>query len=175
MRMRRLDRQDMRSAMASSAETGRSKVVYPRLRTRRQVTEPSEGEPIDVAEDKARTLKPQHIELMTEDENFGVQRNSGPEQPGHNAPDHPQRSTIAPNILDSPTTPDALSLRYGRLDCLDGTPLIDIKPKRNLFTPIATAGDFEVDDRGSSGSHEGLGVFSIGQAYRSAGRAAERK
>ncbi len=72
------------------AETGRSTVVYPRLRTGRQVTEPSEGEPIDVAEDKAlRRVTPQHIDLMTEDENFGVQRNSGPEQPSHNAPDQP--------------------------------------------------------------------------------------
>jgi len=26
---------------------------------------------------------------MTEDENFGVQRSAGPEQPGHNAPDQP--------------------------------------------------------------------------------------
>lgn len=31
------------------------------------------------------------------------------------------------------------------LDCLDGTPLLDIKPDRTLFTPIAPpqAGDFE--------------------------------
>jgi|SRR5215471_12871876 len=58
--------------------------------TGRQVTEPSGHKPIDVVEDKAlRRLTPQHIELMTEDENFGVQRNSGPEQPGHNAPDQP--------------------------------------------------------------------------------------
>jgi tRNA (adenine37-N6)-methyltransferase len=34
------------------------------------------------------------------------------------------------------------------LDCLDGTPLLDIKPDRNLFTPIALpqAGDFQVGD-----------------------------
>ena len=32
------------------------------------------------------------------------------------------------------------------LDCLDGTPLLDIKPDRTLFTPIAPpqAGDFQV-------------------------------
>ena len=34
------------------------------------------------------------------------------------------------------------------LDCLDGTPLLDIKPDRALFTPIAPpqAGDFQVGD-----------------------------
>jgi tRNA (adenine37-N6)-methyltransferase len=31
------------------------------------------------------------------------------------------------------------------LDCVDGTPLLDLKPDRELFTPIARAqpGDFE--------------------------------
>ena len=34
------------------------------------------------------------------------------------------------------------------LDCLDGTPLIDLKPDRSLFNPLAPAqpGDFEVGD-----------------------------
>ena len=34
------------------------------------------------------------------------------------------------------------------LDCLDGTPLLDLKPDRTLFTPVAPpqAGDFEVGD-----------------------------
>ena len=34
------------------------------------------------------------------------------------------------------------------LDCLDGTPLLDIKPDRSLFTPLAPAqhGDFETRD-----------------------------
>jgi tRNA (adenine37-N6)-methyltransferase len=34
------------------------------------------------------------------------------------------------------------------LDCLDGTPLIDVKPDRTLFQPIAPpqAGDFQVGD-----------------------------
>jgi tRNA (Thr-GGU) A37 N-methylase len=33
------------------------------------------------------------------------------------------------------------------LDCLDGTPLIDLKPDRCLFTPLAPpqAGDFETE------------------------------
>src|SRR5258707_10159722 len=38
------------------------------------------------------------------------------------------------------------------LDCLDGTPLLDLKPDRGLFTPIAPPqpGDFQVGDpRGS--------------------------
>ena len=34
------------------------------------------------------------------------------------------------------------------LDCLDGTPVLDLKPDRALFTPIAPAepGDFQVGD-----------------------------
>ena len=34
------------------------------------------------------------------------------------------------------------------LDCLDGTPLLDLKPDRGLFTPIAPPqpGDFQVGD-----------------------------
>ena len=35
------------------------------------------------------------------------------------------------------------------LDCIDGTPLLDLKPDRCLFTPIAPpqAGDFETEER----------------------------
>jgi tRNA (Thr-GGU) A37 N-methylase len=35
------------------------------------------------------------------------------------------------------------------LDCLDDTPLIDLKPDRTLFTPIAPPqpGDYEVGDK----------------------------
>jgi tRNA-Thr(GGU) m(6)t(6)A37 methyltransferase TsaA len=34
------------------------------------------------------------------------------------------------------------------IDCLDGTPLLDLKPDRSLFTPIAPPqpGDFQTDD-----------------------------
>ena len=41
------------------------------------------------------------------------------------------------------------------LDCLDGTPLIDVKPDRTLFQPIAPAqaGDFQVGD-GQTGDGE---------------------
>ena len=37
------------------------------------------------------------------------------------------------------------------LDCLDSTPLLDLKPDRTLFTPVAPPqpGDFQVGDRGS--------------------------
>jgi hypothetical protein len=44
-------------------------------------------EPIDVVEDKPlRRLAPQHIKLMTKDENFRVQCGPRPEQPGRNVP-----------------------------------------------------------------------------------------
>jgi tRNA (Thr-GGU) A37 N-methylase len=35
------------------------------------------------------------------------------------------------------------------LDCLDGTPLLDIKPDRTLFTPLAppTPGDADIGDK----------------------------
>ena len=35
------------------------------------------------------------------------------------------------------------------LDCIDGTPLLDLKPDRRLFTPIAPPqkGDFETEER----------------------------
>jgi tRNA (adenine37-N6)-methyltransferase len=34
------------------------------------------------------------------------------------------------------------------LDCIDGTPLLDLKPDRALFTPIAPPqmGDYQVGD-----------------------------
>ncbi len=39
------------------------------------------------------------------------------------------------------------------MDCLDDTPLLDIKPDRTLFTPIAPPqpGDFQVGDPGRTG------------------------
>jgi hypothetical protein len=56
-----------------------------------QAIEASENEPIDVAEDKAlRRLMPEHIDLMAKNENFGLQRRAGPEQPGHEAPKQPE-------------------------------------------------------------------------------------
>lgn len=40
-------------------------------------------------------------------------------------------------------------LKVQGLDCLDDTPLLDLKPDRSLFTPIAPpqAGDFETDGK----------------------------
>ena len=78
-----------------------------------QAIERGEHEPIDVAEDKAlRRLTPRHIELMTEDENFGVQRSAGPKQPSHDAPDQPaeidHRTAHHPIRLPRP---DVLSLQ----------------------------------------------------------------
>jgi len=49
------------------------------------------SDPIDGAEDKAlRRLTPKHIDLMAKNENFGLQRRAGPEQPGHEAPKRPE-------------------------------------------------------------------------------------
>lgn len=51
------------------------------------------------------------------------------------------RSPVRPNPIGSSIAtlvsvePDGLTVRG--LDCLDGTPLLDIKPDRTLFTPIA--------------------------------------
>jgi hypothetical protein len=40
-------------------------------------------------------------------------------------------------------------IRTAERDCLDGTPLLDLKPDRTLFTPLAppTPGDFDVGDK----------------------------
>lgn len=59
------------------------------------------------------------------------------------------RSPVRPNPIGTAIVKlegvegDAVLVRG--LDCLDGTPLLDIKPDRSLFTPIAPpqAGDFE--------------------------------
>lgn len=63
--------------------------------------------------------------------------------------------------LRSPVRPNPLGTSIARLvgikgatvlvrglDCLDGTPLLDLKPDRTLFTPIAPpqAGDFQIGD-----------------------------
>lgn len=61
------------------------------------------------------------------------------------------RSPVRPNPIG--TSIVALVAREGDtllvqgMDCLDGTPLLDLKPERTLFTPIAPPqpGDFEVE------------------------------
>lgn len=59
------------------------------------------------------------------------------------------RSPVRPNpigtsIVDFVAREGSTLLVRG-LDCLDGTPLLDVKPDRDLFTPLAPvqAGDFE--------------------------------
>jgi tRNA-Thr(GGU) m(6)t(6)A37 methyltransferase TsaA len=44
---------------------------------------------------------------------------------------------------------DGTQLMVQGLDCLDGTPLLDLKPDRTLFKPLAPAqaGDFQVGDK----------------------------
>jgi tRNA (adenine37-N6)-methyltransferase len=60
------------------------------------------------------------------------------------------RSPVRPNPIGSSivtlVSVEADGLTVRGLDCLDGTPLIDIKPDRTLFTPIAPRqpGDDEV-------------------------------
>jgi tRNA-Thr(GGU) m(6)t(6)A37 methyltransferase TsaA len=63
------------------------------------------------------------------------------------------RSPARPNPIGSSIAQlvsiDGPILLVRGLDCLDGTPLLDIKPDRALFRPIAPsqAGDFQVGDR----------------------------
>jgi tRNA (adenine37-N6)-methyltransferase len=61
------------------------------------------------------------------------------------------RSPVRPNPIGTAIATlvarDGAVLRVRGLDCLDGTPLLDLKPDRTLFTPIAPPqpGDFETD------------------------------
>ncbi len=59
------------------------------------------------------------------------------------------RSPVRPNPIGTSIATlvrrDGDSLLVQGMDCLDGTPLLDLKPDRSLFTPIAPPqpGDFE--------------------------------
>lgn len=59
------------------------------------------------------------------------------------------RSPVRPNPIGTSIAAlvgrDGASLLVRGMDCLDGTPLLDIKPDRTLFTPLAPPqpGDFE--------------------------------
>jgi tRNA-Thr(GGU) m(6)t(6)A37 methyltransferase TsaA len=61
------------------------------------------------------------------------------------------RSPVRPNPIGTSIVLlekiEGANLYVRGLDCLDGTPLLDLKPERSLFKPIAPAqkGDFEVD------------------------------
>lgn len=62
------------------------------------------------------------------------------------------RSPVRPNPIGTSIVKferiEGSSLFVRGLDCLDGTPLLDIKPDRTLFSPIAAAqaGDFQIGD-----------------------------
>lgn len=62
------------------------------------------------------------------------------------------RSPVRPNPIGTSLAAligiEGATVLVRGLDCLDGTPLIDLKPDRCCFTPIAPAqaGDFEVGD-----------------------------
>lgn len=61
------------------------------------------------------------------------------------------RSPVRPNPIGTAIVKlverDGATLRVQGLDCLAGTPLLDLKPDRTLFTPIAPAqpGDFQTE------------------------------
>jgi tRNA (adenine37-N6)-methyltransferase len=62
------------------------------------------------------------------------------------------RSPVRPNPIGTSLVEllriEGFTLFVRGLDCLDGTPLIDLKPDRCLFTPLAppTPGDSDVGD-----------------------------
>jgi tRNA (Thr-GGU) A37 N-methylase len=66
------------------------------------------------------------------------------------------RSPVRPNSIGTSIVKleavDGSTLLVRGLDCLDGTPLIDLKPKRALFKPIAPPqpGDFQTGDDGAA-------------------------
>ena len=61
------------------------------------------------------------------------------------------RSPVRPNPIATSIASlervDGAVLFVRGLDCLDGTPLLDLKPDRNLFVPLAPPqpGDFQVE------------------------------
>jgi tRNA-Thr(GGU) m(6)t(6)A37 methyltransferase TsaA len=65
------------------------------------------------------------------------------------------RSPVRPNPIGTSIVllerVDGNLLFVRGLDCLDGTPLIDLKPDRTLFKPIAPAqpGDFQTEPKGN--------------------------
>ena len=58
------------------------------------------------------------------------------------------RSPASPNLIALLQRIDGGTLYVRGLDCADDTPLLDLKPDRTLFTPIAPpqAGDFQTGD-----------------------------
>jgi tRNA-Thr(GGU) m(6)t(6)A37 methyltransferase TsaA len=68
------------------------------------------------------------------------------------------RSPVRPNPIGTSIVKleavEGATLLVRGLDCLDGTPLIDLKPDRTLFKPIAPPqpGDFQTGDDGTAHS-----------------------
>src|SRR5262249_35735072 len=66
------------------------------------------------------------------------------------------RSPVRPNPIGTSIVKlegvDGSALLVRGLDCIDGTPLLDLKPDRTLFKPIAPAqpGDFQTGDSGTA-------------------------
>ncbi|MBO9101125.1 MULTISPECIES: tRNA (N6-threonylcarbamoyladenosine(37)-N6)-methyltransferase TrmO [unclassified Rhizobium] len=66
------------------------------------------------------------------------------------------RSPVRPNPIGTSIVKleavEGATLLVRGLDCLDGTPLIDLKPDRTLFKPIAPPqpGDFQTGDDGTA-------------------------
>ncbi|MGV3551386.1 tRNA (N6-threonylcarbamoyladenosine(37)-N6)-methyltransferase TrmO [Rhizobium sp.] len=69
------------------------------------------------------------------------------------------RSPVRPNPIGTSIVllekVEGNRLHVRGMDCLDGTPLIDLKPDRTLFKPIAPPqpGDFETGDSGAGPRH----------------------
>ena len=67
------------------------------------------------------------------------------------------RSPVRPNPIGTSivrlAAVEGATLVVHGLDCLDGTPLIDLKPDRSLFKPLAPPqpGDFQTEDDASPG------------------------
>lgn len=81
------------------------------------------------------------------------------QSPGSNGKVHGTfslRSPVRPNPIGTAIVKleavEGATLLVRGLDCLDGTPLIDLKPDRTLFKPIAPPqpGDFQTGDGGGT-------------------------
>lgn len=74
-----------------------------------------------------------------------------PASDGHTRGTFALRSPVRPNPIGTSIVTfvgrEGADVRVRGLDCLDGTPLIDLKPDRCMFTPLAPQkGDFDVDE-----------------------------
>ena len=81
--------------------------------SRSQAIETGKHQAINIAERQSlRGLAPQHIELMSEDEDLGFQRSPRPEQSDHGAPDQPAKIAHRERVsADSRSRSAVLGLR----------------------------------------------------------------